>query len=363
MSAAVDTRFDPAWLAPQAPATALALPAPLYVDAGVYAREQSAVFARSWQLVAHAAQLQAAGDHVITDVAGVPLVIVRGDDGVVRALHNVCRHRAGPLATCDGRGARALRCKYHGWTYDLEGKLRSAPEMNDAQDFDVGAIRLPQAHVAQWQGLVFVALAATASLAELLAGIEQRLGVEHRIADFAFHHRISYDVNCNWKAYVDNYLEGYHVPHIHPALNKMLDYRSYSTELAPWYSLQHSPLESAATLYGSGEALYYFVWPNTMLNILPGRLQTNRVVPLGANRCRVDFDYFYPPAARTSEQNAQDQAFSDEVQHEDIAICEQVQQRLASGSYVAGRLNPKRETGVYHFHELYRRALREAQPG
>jgi len=359
MSAAVDTRFDPAWLAPQPLSSALALPAPLYTDNAVFAREQHAVFARSWQLVAHGAQLRDAGDHVIAEIAGVPLVLMRGDDGVLRALHNVCRHRAGPLATCDGRGAKALRCKYHGWTYALDGQLRSAPEMNDAQDFDVSAIRLPQAHVAEWQGLVFVALASAPPPAEVLAGIDQRLG-GHRIADYVFHHRVSYDVKCNWKAYVDNYLEGYHVPHIHPALNRMLDYRSYTTELAPWYSLQHSPLESSETLYGSGEALYYFIWPNTMLNILPGRLQTNRVIALGADRCRIDFEYFYPMQTRSSEQNAQDQAFSDEVQHEDIAICEQVQQRLASGSYVAGRLNPKRETGVHHFQELYRRALCEA---
>ena len=359
MSAAIDTRFDPAWLAPQPLPAAVALAAPLYTDAAIFAREQQAVFAPSWQLVAHAAQLRGSGDHVVCDVGGIPLLLVRGDDGTLRALHNVCRHRAGPLATCDGRGAKALRCKYHGWTYHLDGQLRSAPEMNDACDFDTAAIRLPQALVAEWQGLVFVALTAAPPLNEVLAGVDQRLG-EHCIADYAFHHRVSYEVKCNWKAYVDNYLEGYHVPHIHPALNRMLDYRSYTTELAPWYSLQHSPLESAPTLYGSGEALYYFVWPNTMLNILPGRLQTNRVVPLRADACRVDFDYFYPPATRSSEQNAQDQAFSDEVQHEDIAICEQVQQRLASGSYLAGRLNPKRESGVHHFHELYRHALREA---
>ena len=357
-------RAEPDWLQPQPLQTAHALPAPLYTQAQWLAREQHAVFARSWQLVAHAAQLAASGDHVVTEVAGVPLVLVRGEDGVLRALHNVCRHRAGPLATCDGRGAKALRCKYHGWTYALDGQLRSAPEMGDAPAFDAGAIRLPQAQVATWQGLVFVALDAAPPLAQVLDGIDARLQ-GHELADYEFHHRVSYEVRCNWKAYVDNYLEGYHVPHIHPALNRMLDYRSYTTELTQWYSLQHSPLESAPTLYGSGEALYYFVWPNTMLNILPGRLQTNRVVALGVDRCRIDFDYFYATVARGAGpvdtlHRAQDQNFSDEVQHEDIAICEQVQQRLASGSYFAGRLNPKRESGVHHFHELYRRALRES---
>jgi len=360
MAVTFDARArDPDWLQPQPLQTALALPAPLYTEPAQFAREQCAVFARSWQLVAHAAQLREPGDHVVAEVAGVPLVLVRGEDRTLRALHNVCRHRAGPLATCDGRGAKALRCKYHGWTYNLDGQLRSAPEMQDAADFDLGSIRLPQAQVSEWQGLVFVALDRASALTQVLAGIDARLH-GHRIADYEFHHRVSYEVRCNWKAYVDNYLEGYHVPHIHPALNRMLDYRSYTTELTEWYSLQHSPLESAPTLYGNGEALYYFIWPNTMLNILPGRLQTNRVVALDASRCRIDFDYFYHVGAADAQQRTQDQNFSDEVQHEDIAICEQVQQRLASGSYFAGRLNPKRETGVHHFHELYRRALREA---
>lgn len=349
--------LDPAWPEAQALDSAHALPAPLYTDAAIAAREREAVFARSWQRVAHAAQVRDAGDHAVAEIGGVPLLIVRGDDGVLRALHNVCRHRAGPLATCDGRGANALRCKYHGWTYRLDGALRSAPEMDGARDFDVAAIRLPPAHVAQWQGQVFAALQTPPPLTEVLAGIDARLGA-HPLAEYAFDRHVSYEIACNWKAYVDNYLEGYHVPHIHPALNRMLDYRSYTTTLAPWHSLQFSPLESADALYGNGAALYYYIWPNMMLNILPGRLQTNRVVPLAPDRCRVDFDYFYPAGRDDAAHRAQDEAFSDEVQREDIGICERVQQHLASGSYLAGRLNPKRESGVWHFHEIYRRALR-----
>jgi choline monooxygenase len=162
--------------------------------------------------------------------------------------------------------------------------------------------------------------------------------------------------------YVDNYLEGYHVPHVHPGLNKLLDYRSYVTECAPWYSFQFSPLESAPDLYGNGEALYYFLYPNTMLNILPGRLQTNRVLPLGADRCRVEFDFFYAPVEdeTAEDRKARDLAFSDEVQIEDVTICEEVQRGLASGSYEAGRLNPLRENAVHHFQELLRAAYRTA---
>lgn len=345
------------WLEPQPLGTARALPAPLYTDAGLWPREREAVFSRSWQLVARTGQLAESGDHVVAEIAGVPLVAVRGDDGALRCFHNVCRHRAGPLALCDGRGARALHCKYHGWTYRLDGSLRSAPEMQDAERFEVDGIRLPEASIEEWRGLVFVSLDPEAPLWDMLARIGERLA-GRELAGFDFDRRVSYEVCCNWKTYVDNFLEGYHLPHVHPSLNRMLDYRSYRTEISEWHSLQWSPLESAKGPYGDGDALYYFVWPNTMLNILPDRLQTNRVVPLAMDRCRVDFDFYYAPDT-PRKYREEDQAFSDEVQREDVAICEAVQRGLASGSYTAGRLNPKRESGVHHFHELLRRAFRE----
>lgn len=352
------TASPPIWSATQPLESATTLPATLYHDPAIAALERQAIFSRSWQLVGHASQVAGIGDHLITDIAGVPIVVVRGNDGKLRALHNVCRHRAGPLVLANGCGATALRCRYHGWMYTLEGQLRSATEMADAADFNIADVRLPEAQVAVWQNLVFVALDPGVPLADLFDGIDERTR-GHALGDLIFHSSIHYDIACNWKAYVDNYLEGYHLPHIHPALNRLLDYRSYSTTIAHWHSLQHSPLENAESFYGSGEALYYFIWPNTMLNILPGRMQTNRVIPLDSNRCRVEFCYFYPVDTGDDARRNQDQVFSDEVQREDVAICEQVQRRLESGSYVAGRLNPLREGGVHHFQELIRRVFRE----
>jgi choline monooxygenase len=353
-------RPDTADLAAQALERASALPAPFYTDLDALAFEQRAVFARHWQLLAHVSQLSASGDHIVGEIAGVPVLIVRGDDGVLRGLHNVCRHRAGPLALCDGRGAKALRCRYHGWTYTLDGKLRSATEMQGAEDFDPGTIRLPEIRVETWRGLVFAAIEPQHAISELMRGTEARLG-ERDFSHFVFERRDSFEVACNWKVYVDNYLEGYHVPHIHPELNKLLDYRSYVTETTHWHSLQFSPLESDASLYGEGDALYYFLWPNIMLNLLPNRLQTNRVIPLGPDRCRVEFDYLYPQddSSEARARRAEDRRFSAEVQHEDGDICAAVQRGLASGGYVPGRLNPKRENAVHHFHELIRRAWRE----
>jgi choline monooxygenase len=351
-------------LAPQPLDTATALPPRFYTDAGMAALDRRLIFDRGWQLIAHVCQLREAGDHVVADFAGLPVIAVRGGDGVVRVMHNVCRHRAGPIASCDGLAAKALRCRYHGWTYTLDGTLRSAPEMGTAPDFNPSEIQLPQLTVRIWQGLVFAAVDAALAppFEAFVAGIDARIGAERGLERFGHHRRVGYDVACNWKVYVDNYLEGYHVPHIHPGLNSLLDYRSYVTETAQWYSFQWSPLESGDGMYGNGDALYYWLWPNTMLNILPGRLQTNRVVPKGVDRCRVEFDFYYAPddSAEAAARREADLRFSDEVQDEDLTICEDVQRGLASGGYAPGRLNPLRENAVHHFHELLRSTYRDA---
>jgi choline monooxygenase len=355
-------------LAPQPLDHATALPARFYADPAIAAIDRRLIFDRGWQLLAHVCQLQNAGDHVVGDFGGLPVIAVRGADGQIRAFHNVCRHRAGPLAQCDGLAARSLRCRYHGWTYTLEGTLRSAPEMGTAPDFDVSQVQLPQLALRVWQGLVFAAVdeARAPAFDEFTAGIDARIGPDQHLERYGYHKRVGYDVACNWKVYIDNYLEGYHVPHVHPELNRMLDYRSYVTETHDWHSLQFSPLVSTGTPgpYGDGgsdsEALYYWLWPNTMLNILPGRLQTNRVVPKGVDRCRVEFDFYFTmdESDEAAARRLSDLNFSDEVQFEDLGICEDVQRGMASGSYVPGRLNPLRENAVHHFHELLREVYR-----
>ena len=344
-----------------------ALPAHWYRDPATLALERERIFDRGWHLLAHASRLRKPGDHVVADCAGLPVLAVRGTDadgapGPIRAFHNVCRHRAGPLALCDGLAARSLRCRYHGWTYALDGVLRSAPEMGTAPDFKPSDIVLPQLAVRVWQGLVFAAVDETNApgFEAFVAGIDARLGANRGLAQYGHHHRTGYDVACNWKVYVDNYLEGYHVPHIHPGLNSLLDYRQYVTECGDWFSYQYSPLESDPALYGDGDALYYFIYPNTMLNLLPGRLQSNRVLPLGPERCIVEFDYYYldDDSDEAAARRQADHDFAHQVQDEDIEICEHVQRGLASGSYVPGRLNPLRENAVFHYHELLRAAYR-----
>ena len=320
--------------------------------------DRSVVLQPSWQLAAHLSQLQKPGDHVVHQLADQPILVVNTGDGI-QAYYNVCRHRAGPLALKNGH-AKTLMCKYHGWNYHLDGRLKSAPEMQTTQGFDVSQYRLPKIKTEIWQGLVFVALNDDVPpLSALTTGIAaQVLPID--LATMSFHRRDEFVLQCNWKIYVENYLEGYHLPHVHPGLNQLLDYKSYRTELGQWHSYQYSPLEQSSGFYGEGQAHYYFLYPNTMLNILPNRLQTNQVLPLSNNQCRVVFDYYYPDIPEIDQLIAQDQQFSDEIQDEDVGICEAVQLGMNSGSYQPGPLCHKREAGVHHFQELLRQAYRQA---
>jgi len=342
-------------------ADAMTLPACAYTDPAFHEFDLRRIFAKSWQPVGRADQLRAPGDHVVAGIAGKPIILVRGHDRVLRGFFNVCKHRAGPLALVNGH-ARHLHCKYHGWTYTLDGQLHAATEMQEAACFDLSGIHLDPVQAAEWEGLAFAALQEPAvTLERLMQGVRGRIR-PIALPQLRFHAQVVYDMACNWKVYVDNYLEGYHLPHVHPGLNRLLDYRTYATVTSEWHSYQHSPLDGSGGPYEAGEAHYYFVYPNFMLNILPNRLQTNLVLPVSQRQCRVVFDYFYaetdPAAARGLIED--DMRFSDEVQREDIAICERVQIGLESGAFHAGRLSPRREAGVHHFQELVRRTYRDA---
>jgi choline monooxygenase len=332
---------------------ATALDPVYYTDPAWYAFERKQLFTRHWHYVGHIADLSAPGDHIVADVAGVPLIIVCQPDGYPRAFHNVCRHRAGPIATANGRGATRLRCLYHGWQYGLDGALIAAPEMAEAIGFDKATIALTPVACNVWEGLVFVALGAAPPLADVMAGIAERIKPT-ALATLRFHRRDVYDVAANWKVYIDNYLEGYHLPYVHPALTQVVDYADYSSELATHYSLQLSPITDPDGPYGDGTAYYYFIYPNLMLNVVPGRLQLNRVVPTGIDTCRVDFEWYFADDPTVHARIADDLAFTDTVQREDAALCAHVQRGLTSGHYIPGRLSPKREAGVWHFQNLLR---------
>ncbi len=342
------------------------VPSSWYTFPGYHEFDQEYIFARNWQAIGHLSQLRGAGDCITATIADNPVLVVRDKDVQLRAFYNVCRHRGGPLMTQDGN-CKMLQCKYHGWTYHLDGSLRGVPRWDRVDLFDkkdYGLVPLP---VAAWEDIVWVRLSDTeAALSDFVDGISGRIlrGGISLLANMHFYKRVSYEVRCNWKAYVDNYLEGYHLPHVHPELCNLLDLQKYATETSKFHSLQYSPFQSGDNLYGAngGEAYYYFIWPNFMLNIIPGRLQTNRVIPVAVDRCQVVFDYFYDDIASTeSKQRAEaDIEYAHKIQIEDVEICEHVQRGLASRAYDRGRFSVECEEGVYHFQALLKRAYKSA---
>ncbi|HZS04342.1 MAG TPA: SRPBCC family protein [Blastocatellia bacterium] len=335
-------------------------PSSWYVDPHMLEREKAGVFAHTWQLVGRTDQVAAPGDYFTTTIADEPIIVVRGADDRLRALSNVCRHRAGPVA--EGAGNRKVfQCGYHGWTYRLDGKLHGTPEFEGVECFDKEQNCLPEFQVETWGGLVFVNLdRGSAPLAETLEDLPQR--VAHR--DFAAMKpaaRKDCYAECNWKVYVDNYLEGYHIPLVHPALNRELDYQQYRTETKRYYSIQHSPIrqDRAARLRvneetGNNEAQFIWLFPNLMLNVYPDNYSTNLIIPLGPERTLTVFEWFFlnPEKAEVKKEIRRVVQFSDEIQHEDIRICEAVQRGLRSRTYSAGRYSVRRENGVHHFHGL-----------
>jgi len=343
-------------------ARAWTIPAPWYVSEAALQVEWDRIFRRTWQVVGHRRQVENAGDYFTCELAGEPLLIVRGAEGDLRGFYNVCRHRAGPPA--EGCGSRRLfRCGYHGWTYGLDGALISAPEFEGVQEFDPADFTLRRVRVEEWFNLVFVNLDDNAgplrdSLGELPAQAER-----FQFAGMKLSERRTYDMRCNWKTYVDNYLEGYHLPSVHPSLNRELDYNAYTVEPHRWHVRQWSPIRGAQAgdktprrYQEAREDLttdYFWIFPNWMLNCYPDNVSLNIVVPLGVERTLGIFEWYLPEKDLGSEAAKKAVAFSDEIQMEDVAICETVQKNLHSRSYQSGRFSVKQESGVHAFHRMY----------
>ena len=333
------------------------LPSRYYFDAGVLAAENRNLFGRTWQLVGNAAQVREPGQFFTTVVAGEPLLIVRGNDGVLRAMSNVCRHRAGPIARGEGKRP-VLQCGYHGWTYSLDGRLMNTPEFEGVRDFDRASCVLPQFRVEVWNELLFVNLDREAeSLVSFLGELLQDMP-GHDYTGFRLAHRKTWELDCNWKVYVDNYLEGYHIPIVHPGLFRELDYPAYRTDTKRNYSIQIAPTRRPERIRGDDDVRYFWIFPNLMLNVYADNFSTNLIVPLGPGRTATLFDWYFKDPEAARPQIEETVAFSDEIQVEDIDICEAVQRGLASSTYDTGRYSPRRENGVHHFHCLYQEYMR-----
>jgi choline monooxygenase len=337
------------------------IPAPWYCDPRIAELERASVFSATWQVVGRAGQVRDSGQFFTAELAGEPLVVARGEDGRLRAFFNVCRHHAAAVVTEAQGCAKQFRCPYHGWTYGIDGALKGMVEFDGVCNFDRAKNGLVPVRVDAWENFVFVNLDGRAAPLRDFLGIVPELVAPLELAGkLLFFDRRVYTLNCNWKVYVDNYLDGgYHVPHAHRGLSSVIEYTKYTIENFERACLQSSPLRSDSTSEAGvaatrqGRAFYLWLYPNFMINAYEGVMDTNLVLPLGVNRCAVVFDYYFADTSAAAEASHKESiAVSEQVQDEDMAICDAVQRGLGSRAYVAGRLSVRREAGEHLFHRL-----------
>jgi len=350
---------------------AATISAPWYTDQRVYELEMRAVFARSWQLVSRLDQVGEPGEYVTGEVAGEPIVVVRGNDNKLRGFFNVCRHHAAAVMTEQEGKTAQLRCPYHGWTYSLEGELKGTPDFTGVCDFDRSTSGLVSVDTSTWEKWAFVRLEATghrshqndceqASAEDFAEASLLNLIRPLALESLQWMERRHYSFDCNWKVFVDNYLDGgYHVPHLHKGLDSVLDYSNYSIQVGNRFCLQSSPIRSERAEPETGavrqgdRALYYWIYPNFMINWYEGTMDTNLVIPRGVDKTEVIFDFYFPDISATAlEGNRRSIEVGQRIQDEDVAICRSVQRGLSSRAYHAGRLSVRREPGEHLFHRL-----------
>ena len=362
------------------PAESTPLDPRLYVDPDGMAREQAAIFARSWQLAGHVADLAAPGRFAAVPVGTESALVVRGDDGELRAFRNVCRHRAARLREGRGDCGKAIRCPYHGWTYRTDGRLIGVPEARGFPALDKAELSLMPARAETFCGLVFVNLDLDAPpLGPQLAGLEQRLapyGIE-RLQRFT---ESTSSQPANWKIVADNYLEGYHVPIAHPGLMRLLDYQRYDVEVGDGYVWFEAPLRDKPSgnrlerayqrmvrpMRGLGDAdtrvwRYAYIYPNTTIDLYPDQVTTWQINPRGIAATHDLWSCYRatdPSVAMRAVQRL-NHRLNNDVAAEDADLVARVQAGMGTTGWTPGPLG-EREAAVAWFADHVRRDLEAA---
>ena len=331
------------------------LDARYYVAADLYERERQHIFRHHWQMLGPAARLAKPGDYLAVDVAGWRLFALRGNDGVLRGFHNVCRHRGARLLEGAGQ-CRVLRCPYHHWVYGEDGSLRQAPWFGEDPEFNLGDWPLEKADVAEWRGLLFISIAAEKSLGDQLGDLPEELR-GHPIETYAAVEQRRFRMRSNWKTYTDNFVEGYHIPGIHPGFMKVIDFKHFETVALNGLVRMTAP-QKDGSIYGG---TWLWMWPNWTLSVFPGGMNTSRINPLGADSTELIYDFYF---ADVSTESAAARNKTIEVNcgivREDFGVCEHTQNNYASGAYTPGPLSPRHEQSVAYFQGMVRAALGEA---
>jgi len=367
--ARISTGYDPD------PARSWSLRAEAYTERRWADADVAGILARSWQWICHVERLRDRGSYVSATVAGMPVAVVRGRDGELRAFYNVCKHRAHELLSGSGT-TRNIVCPYHAWTYGLDGNLKAARRADRMESFDMGEVCLEPVLVEEFGGMVYVNLDTAATpLGEQAADLAEEIASwAPDVAALTHAKRLSYDVATNWKNVIDNFLECYHCHIAHKEFVDLVDMNTYEVRTHGIWSSHFAEAgkhaNAAYDVSGASvtEHAVWWLWPNTCLLRYPGRgnFMVFQAVPDGPERTLETWD-FYLESTELDEAEKESVRYIDDVlQQQDIALVESVQRGMRTPAFDQGRIvfDPARagsglsEHGVHHFHGLVLEAYR-----
>ena len=355
------------------------LPGRYFHDPAIFAREQERIFSAMWVCVGRADAIPEPGRYVLAEVGDESVIVVRGRDGELRAFLNVCRHRGARLCTAaEGQAGAAIQCRYHAWSFGLDGRLLGAPNLAKDERLDRDAYGLVPVRLEVWEGLVWLNLADEEPgplAAQIEPAIRHRFGDRDTVARYgigrlAVGRSIAYEVAANWKLVVENFMECYHCGPVHPELVRLLpefrkgtSYQGIAGEGTAFAgdveAFTLSGTGNRARLPGLGPAddrLYYgfVLWPNVFVNLLPDHVILHTLRPLGPERSHVVCDWLFDPAevARPGFDPTDTVEIFDLVNRQDWEVCELTQQGMRSKAYAAGGLYVDNELHIAAFRDL-----------
>ena len=335
------------------------LEARYYTDPAIYRQEQSGIFNSNWQLIAPRSRFVEKGDYVATDIAGTKVFVVLGEDGELRGFRNLCRHRGAMLLEPGQGRCRSIRCPYHNWVYRLDGSLERAPWFSHADGEESLTLEdwpLHDISVALWRGLVFACVESPTALTDQLGGLLNEIE-QDPIEDYHWTEQRTLVFDANWKIYTDNFVEGYHIPGIHPEFFKAIDFEQFETTAKD--NLVRMTAPTKGNLFYRGRWLW--MWPNWTLSFFNGGMNTSRINPLGVDRTELIYDFYFTDLSDEAREARQDTIHRNlAVIEQDFDICTHIHQNYLSGGYQPGPLSPRHEKGVHLFQKLVKEHLYSA---
>ena len=332
----------------------LTLPARYYTDEGIFRDELERFYCQMWVCAGRAEQLAEKGQFFLAEVADESIIVTRDATNTPRAFYNVCRHRGARLLEEGSGHCQSLRCPYHLWTYGHDGRLRVAPWFGDDPGFRLDDWPLQSISVDTWRGLLFVAIAPETSLIEQLGDLPEEVA-DFPIESFQAVAGERFLMSANWKTYTDNFIEGYHVPGIHPAFSKVIQFEKFETVARRGLVRMTAPQRSGS-IYGGK---WLWMWPSWTLSVFPGGMNTSRINPTNAGETELVYHFYFADTSEaTAAARAQTIATNCGIVREDFGICEHTQRNYASGAYIPGPLSPRHEQSVAYFQGKVLEALR-----